>query len=132
MNSEKIVRYIVGILLVIVAINAFGGGAYGLSGAKEIPEDWLKGTPFRNYIFPSLVLIIAVGGVSLWAAFTMFMKRPIFILAGYCSAVILLVWIITQVTIIGYVSWLQPAMFVIALAELILTYTLSKLNKSTN
>lgn len=47
--SEKLIRWILGILLLVVAINAFAGGYYGLSGAKNIPTEWLKGSPFRDY-----------------------------------------------------------------------------------
>ena len=53
-SAEKIIRYSLGILLLIVAVNAFGGGYYGMAGAKDVPIEWLKGSPFRNY-FVSLL-----------------------------------------------------------------------------
>lgn len=41
-------RFALGALLAFVAINAFGGGACGVLGAKGIPTEWLHGTPFRS------------------------------------------------------------------------------------
>jgi len=47
--TEKIIFYSLGVLLLFVAINAFGGGYYGMAGAKDVPTEWLKGSPFRNH-----------------------------------------------------------------------------------
>ena len=47
---EKPVRYTLGLLLLLVAINAFGGGYYGMAGAKDVPVEWLEGSPFHNYV----------------------------------------------------------------------------------
>jgi hypothetical protein len=35
-------------------VNAFGGGFYGLNGAKAIPRAWLDGSPFHSFFVPSL------------------------------------------------------------------------------
>jgi hypothetical protein len=39
-------RYILGAVLGFAALNAFAGGYYGLTGAKGIPKEWLRGSPF--------------------------------------------------------------------------------------
>ncbi len=36
-------RRALGALLVFAAVNAFGGGYYGLSGAPGVPVEWLAG-----------------------------------------------------------------------------------------
>ena len=41
-SGSSALRYLLGGLLTFGAINAFGGGYYGLSGAKGVPTDWLK------------------------------------------------------------------------------------------
>jgi hypothetical protein len=49
---------------VFVALTALGGGialATGLE-ADRFPLDWLRGTPFRNYVIPGLILAGVVGG----------------------------------------------------------------------
>ena len=122
MVSKKAIRYILGTLLVIIALNAFGGGYYGLSGAKDIPKEWLQGSPFHTYTIPSLFLFIVIGGGCLLAAITVFrlsrLARPLAIACG----LMLLAWIGVQVAVIGYVSWMQPAIVISAIVILILAW----------
>jgi hypothetical protein len=58
-SAEKVIRYTLGILLLVVTVNALGGGYYGMAGAKNIPLELLKGSPFRNYFIPGLFLFFA-------------------------------------------------------------------------
>lgn len=116
----KATRAVLGTLLAFCALNALGGGYYGLSGAPGVPTDWLVGSPFRDYLLPSLILLSGVGGSHAFAAFCVFTKRPHARAAAIAAGLILLVWITAQVSIIGYVSWLQPFMGVLSLVILIL------------
>ncbi|MBS1621115.1 MAG: hypothetical protein JST10_11635 [Bacteroidetes bacterium] len=124
--SEKLIRWILGILLLVVAINAFAGGYYGLSGAKNIPTEWLKGSPFRDYFIPGFFLFVIVGGTSVFAAITVFRSSRIARKAGFICGSILLLWLTVQVAIIGYVSWMQPATTLAALIILFLTSQLPR------
>jgi hypothetical protein len=124
--KEKFIRYTLGILLVIVALNAFGGGYYGMAGAKDIPIEWLKGSPFRNYFIPSVILFLFVGCSALIAAVAVFRRHIFARLAGFSCGLIILVWIIAQITIIGYVSWMQPTTAIAGLLILVLTWQLPK------
>ena len=67
-SRHNLIRYVLGALLVFVALNAFAGGFYGMSGAEGVPVEWLSGTPFSDYFIPSLILFVVVGGSSLVAA----------------------------------------------------------------
>ncbi|HEX2877916.1 MAG TPA: hypothetical protein VHO25_00130 [Polyangiaceae bacterium] len=111
----KATRAVLGTLLAFCALNALGGGYYGLSGAPGVPTDWLVGSPFRDYLLPSLILFGGVGGSHAFAAFGVFTRQPHARAAAIAAGLILLVWIVTQVSIIGYVSWLQPFMGVLSL-----------------
>lgn len=71
-GPSPLVRYLLGSLLAFGAINAFGGGYYGLSGAEGVPVEWLEGSPFRSYFVPSVVLFVVVGGSFLFAAIAVF------------------------------------------------------------
>lgn len=102
-------------LLALIALNAVGGGYYGLSGAPGVPTAWLEGTPFHSYFWPSVILLLVVGGTMAQAAVAVARGRPLALGWSILAAVVLLGWIATQLAIIGYVSWLQPAMVVAAL-----------------
>jgi hypothetical protein len=60
-SAEKTVRHSLGILLLLLTINAFGGGYYGMTGANDVPVEWLKGSPFKNYFVPGMVLFLLIG-----------------------------------------------------------------------
>lgn len=104
-----------------VGVSALGGGIYGMSGAKGVPLELLEGSMFSNYFVPSLILFLVVGGSSI---LTMIMTskgkknaRRIAILTG----VIILVWIVFQLNIIGYESWLQPFIAIAGISILLLS-----------
>ncbi len=128
-NKPKIFRYLLGAILIIVAINAFGGGYYGMAGAENVPVEWLQDSPFKNYFLPSLILFVIVGGVCFTAAIMVLRQdrraRPV----AYAAGAILLLWIGVQVLIIGYVSWLQPAMVFSALLILLLATQITRPTK---
>ena len=102
------IRYSLGALLAFGAVNAFGGGYYGLSGAKDVPTEWLKGSPFHDYFVPSLILLVVVGGSFVVAATAVFTGLRIARLAALMAGIVVLVWLAVQLAIIGYVSWMQP------------------------
>ena len=130
MNSKKlpenIIRYTLGILLLLVAINAFAGGYYAIAGAKNVPTEWLRGSPFSNYFIPGLFLFIVVGGLALLAAIFIFRHHRLALKAAYVSCTIILLWLLIQVTIIGYVSWMQPSTAIAAVIIILLTTQLKK------
>ena len=113
-------RFALGALLAFVALNAFGGGVYGVLGAKDLPTEWLQGTPFRDYLIPSVALFVAVGGPCLFAAVSVFRRHSWARPAAFAAGTIVLVWMTVQLLLIGYVSWLQPTFVVIALLVLAL------------
>jgi hypothetical protein len=123
------VRHALGGLLTFAAVNAFGGGYYALTGAEGVPREWLTGSPFRSYFVPGLVLFAGLGGTFLAAAIAVFARLRMARLAVYASAVITLIWLVVQVMVIGYVSWMQPLTAAIAIVILGLGLTLEDLNR---
>ena len=101
------------LLLFAVAINAFAGGLYGMSGADAIPAEWLSGSIFSSYFIPSLFLFFVVGGSNLFAAFAVLKRFTIAKTAARIAGMILILWIIAQIAVIGWVSWLQPLMLLV-------------------
>ena len=102
-------RYLLSGLLTFGALNAFGGGFYGLSGAEGVPVELLEGSPFRSYVVPSLILFFVVGGSFLFAAIAVVSRSRIARVSALGAGAVVLVWIVVQVSVIGYVSWMQPA-----------------------
>jgi hypothetical protein len=94
----------------LTAVNAVGGCIYGLSGAPNVPREWLDGYPFRDYRVPSLILGGAVGGSSAGASATAWRASGCAGTAALGAGVVLTGWIATQVAIIGPRSPLQPLM----------------------
>lgn len=123
---EKFVRYTLSTLLLVIAINAFGGGYYGMSGTKYVPLDWLKESPFQNYFIPGLFLFVVIGGLHLYSSVAIFKKFGSAHISVFFSGVMLILWLGIQVAIIGYVSWMQPAVAIIALFILFLNRQLTK------
>ena len=123
-SRSSLTRYLLGGLLAFGALNAFGGGYYGFSGAEGVPVDLLEGSPFQSYFVPSLVLFVVVGGSLLFAAISVFADTRIARISALISGVIVLVWILVQVSIIGYVSWMQPTTAVGGLLILLLAWLL--------
>jgi hypothetical protein len=98
----------------VVAVNAVGGAVWGLAGAKNVPREWLDGTPFHSYVIPSVILFVAVGGGMTTAALALVVRHRLAPEVSIAAALVLVVWITAQVLIIvpnGGFSWLQPTMF---------------------
>jgi hypothetical protein len=109
-------------LLAFGALNAFGGGYYGMAGAEGVPKEWLEGSPFDDYFVPSLILFVVVGGSLLVAAITVFANLAIARAASLGAVIILFGWLTIETIMIGYVSWMQPATAVGGLVLLLLAW----------
>jgi hypothetical protein len=122
----KALRVLLVALLALVTLNALGGGIYGLSGAPAVPVAWLQGSPFHSYFVPSLVLLVVVGGSQLVAGVLLVARPRWGVPAAILAGTILVGWIVVQVAIIGYVSWMQPASFAAGLLEGVLGLALRR------
>jgi hypothetical protein len=71
-----------------------------------------------------LILFVVVGGSSLLGSIAVLAQLRLARLTALAAATILLVWIVVQVAIIGYVSWLQPAIAVTGVLVLVLALRL--------
>jgi hypothetical protein len=120
--SDRMHRYLLGGLLVLLAFNAFAGGWYAMAGADGVPLAWLEGSAFSSYRVPGLILFALVGGTAAIAAVTTLARRPQSEDAAKLAGWTLVIWMAAQVSIIGVVSWLQPVTAFAGLAILVLAY----------
>jgi chloramphenicol O-acetyltransferase len=111
-RTAKVTRYALAAILGLVALNAFGGGIYGMAGARNVPTGWLEGSPFRDYLIPSVALFVVVGGACLASTVALLRRWRNAEILALAAGVIVLGWIGVQLGLIGYVSWLQPAVAV--------------------
>lgn len=107
-----------------VGVSALGGGIYGMAGAKGTPLELLEGSIFSNYFIPSLVLFVVVGGFSIFAAIVAFKKHWNARRIAFMNGGIILIWIVFQLQIIGYESWLQPFIAIAGISILLLAANL--------
>lgn len=119
-------RAFLGAFLAFLALNAVGGMIYGLTGAKGVPTEWLAGSPFSDYRQPSLILGVVVGGTLVAAAVAVFARWPVARPLALASGAVLLGWIVIQLAMIGYVSWMQPAIAISAAVILALAVRLDR------
>jgi len=112
----------------VTAVNAIGGSIYGLSGAANVPREWLQGSPFRDYRLPSLILGTAVAGSSGAAAIAAWRASNRAGPAAIAAGTVLTGWIGAQVAIIGRRSFLQPLMAGVGVVLVGLGWTLGRVS----
>lgn len=84
----------------------------------------LEGSPFADYFIPSLILSIVVGGSFLISAIAVLTDLRIARRAALSAGVIVPGWLVVQMAVIGYVSWMQPTTEVAGLLILVLAWDL--------
>jgi len=100
------------IIQLLVMLNAFGGGWYGMAGAPGVDPAWLDGSPFSSYFVPALFLFVAIGGGMLVATIAWWRKTSLAPWISLGMGGLVMLWIVVQLAIIGSVSPLQPISFV--------------------
>jgi hypothetical protein len=114
-------------LLLIQIFNGISGVVGGFMLIRDpsgtglrMPLSWLEGTPFSDYMIPGIVLLVANGlGNLAGTLFTLMKSKYAGRIAAFFGA-FMMIWIISQVSWIGYRSGLQPLYFVTGLFQLFL------------
>ena len=123
------IRWLLVLIESVIAVNAVGGAVWGLAGAKNVPREWLEGTPFDSYVIPSLILLVGVGGGMTVAVLALLVRRRHAPELTIAAGLVLVGWIAAQVMIIvprGGFSWLQPTMFAAGLLVAVLGWRLRR------
>lgn len=121
MDSKKTNRKLKRLILLIAILQAFNGlsglaGGFGLitnpdGDALAMSTDWLQSTPFTNFLVPGIILFLfnGLGNVAGFVATLKKHKQAARIATVF--GLIMIIWIIAQVSWIGYKSFLQPLYF---------------------
>jgi hypothetical protein len=124
------------ILFSLACFEVISAVPYGLAlaldptgGLVSMPTTMLVGSPFRDFRIPGMILLIVLGLGALFLAAALY-RVPTSALANaldpfrgchwaWCATVAygfaLMIWIATEVIMIGFDSWLQPFHFCIGL-----------------
>jgi hypothetical protein len=108
---ENITRILAIVFLYFVGTSALIGG-WGLlsdpSGeAVGLSLNLLENTPFRDFYFPALILLLVNGLGSLIIGSLAIMKAKYFQLLIVMQGLLLIGWIMIQMAMIGAIYWLQ-------------------------
>lgn len=92
----------------------------------QMDQAMLSTTPFADFLIPGIVLFIFVGLGNIVGFVLTILKRARPGLIGLLFGAILMIWIVVQVVMIGYQSFLQPLYFLTGLLQAVFG---SRLNK---
>lgn len=119
-----------GYLQIFIGMGALSGGLPMLlspDGSNSgLNIEHLQNTPFENYLIPGILLVLIIGAGNLVGSyFSLKFKN----LAGHAGIVLgfaLMIWIATQMLLLGNVSWLQPIFLLLGITELVLGISVFK------
>lgn len=120
-SLEKLSAHALTALNLAVAAGAITGGVgllIGGEGPWALPLSVLEGTPFSSFLIPGILLGGVVGGIALAAAISHLRRRPWAALVSEVAGATLVGWIGIQMLMLGHLSWLQPLMLAVGLAQL--------------
>lgn len=124
---------ILGIIQCFVALGAIPAGlsmifhpdGSGLKMSMEI----LRGSPFNSFFIPGLFLFFIHGLFNIVGAFFSFRRQKLADKLGLLLGTLLLMWIIIQVYFTGFIHFLQPLFFVVAIFEIVVSWIINKKQK---
>jgi hypothetical protein len=104
-----------------VALTAIGGGIALLAGleAERFPLDYLKGTPFKSFVGPGLLLAVFVGGSAALAVAATIVGAEVGAIFSIGAGAILVGYVAIEIAILNQPSWTKTEAFYIAIGAAI-------------
>ncbi|HYW95679.1 MAG TPA: hypothetical protein VE870_08835, partial [Bacteroidales bacterium] len=96
----------------------------------QLPVEWLESTPFSSYLIPGIILFVMNGLLSLFTALALLLKYKIYPLLMIFQGLVLCGWIISQVSLIRMLSWLQLMYVVTGMVLFLLGLLLANAEKA--
>ncbi len=112
-----------GVLIGLTAFTCVGAivGSIALAtGSSGLSSETLSRTPFETWTPSALLLVGLVGGSQFVSLAALIGRRSYGRALCAASGAGLVAWIVVQVALIGLVSFFQPVMFIVGLAEVVL------------
>jgi hypothetical protein len=99
------------VLLCILAFTAMVSGILMVSSPDgrilQLTPDLLKGSPFKTFLIPGILLAVVVGGTNLAAVFFNLLRHRLRYNWAIAGGVIICGWIVVQVILIETIHWLH-------------------------
>ena len=127
-------------LLTIIGIGGLVSGTMLFSSPTGeligLNTEILKGTPFTNFLVPGIILFLFIGVFPVLVSYGL-LRKPVWQwaeainickkyrwpwTAAWAAGVIMLIWIIVETVLLGYISFLQPVIAIWGIAIIILTF----------
>jgi hypothetical protein len=93
-------------VLALLGIGALAGGLALIVGPRgeilPLPVSALEGSPFDTYLWPGVILFTVLGLGPLVAVRLAWSRHPLAPVAAFTVGVALLIWIVVEISIIGY------------------------------
>jgi hypothetical protein len=120
--KHNVVRSVLTILLAGVAVFDIAQGILVLTGVCAPPMNY-HGTPFTDATVPMLLVAIVVGGSSLLATATVFIRHRWSVFLAAAAGLIIVAWELIQIVVVGQFSsiFVYIGLAVIALAQYLWT-----------
>ncbi|MGD0575816.1 MAG: hypothetical protein ABSB61_10695 [Anaerolineales bacterium] len=138
-GSRPLVLWALILLQFLLGLGALAGGGVLILGPDghliQMPVSMLKGTPFRDFLVPGILLFVLVGIYPILAGYSLLARpdwrwpdrinpfhRAHWSWAGSLAAgVVLMVWIAAQVILLRAVAFLHVLYFAWGIAMILLT-----------
>lgn len=121
---KAFLKILTAVLLLFNGIGAiYGGGNLILhpdGSSIDLSQEWLKHTPFSDYLIPGIVLFIANGLSSMFVLATLLLNHRNFHRLVLAQGVILVGWIVIQILLIQTIYFLHGILGAVGLALIIL------------
>lgn len=119
MTAVRITLFIVDLF---VALTAIGGGIATATGLERnnFPTEWLKDTPFKDFLIPGFLLAVIVGGSSAVAAFATVRGSDVGAAVSALAGALLVGWIIGEVLILNQPGWTKTEAFYLLIGILMI------------
>ena len=103
------------VLEVFIGIGGVVSGAMLIADARGgigMGLGVLEGSPFKDFVIPGMILLVAVGAFPLVVAGAAIARAPWAALGHVAVSAVLLGWIVVELLLLGYLGFLQPAVVV--------------------
>ncbi len=134
-NMEKtVLRALIAFLLLFNGAGAiYGGGSFILhpdGSGLMMSGEWLKHSPFNDFLIPGIILFVCNGLLSFVALFVLFTKyeRAWMLVAG--QGTILCGWIFVQLLMLRYVVTLHVVMMSVGVLLILCGFIYKRLSET--